>query len=141
MIKKNAIVVLTIAVLSGAALLGVGCGGGGDDGPEHAVKWVIDRSGNRPTNAKQVRVLATLKSCGLEPPRLERPIIEYEDNRAYIELRQAPEDVEDQKGCLLSLYTGVKMVTLERNLYKLILFDASTDPPEQRWPRKRRPGE
>jgi len=33
-----------------------------------------------------------------------------------------------------------KTVTFERNLDELVLFDASADPPEQRWPRKADPG-
>jgi len=123
-----------ILLLVIAVLLGVGCGGGGEDGSERAVKWVVDRSGDRPVNPKQVKVLATIRSCGLEPPRLEQPIIEYEGDRAYIELRKAPEELEDAKGCFLSLYGAEKTITLKRDLGELVLYDMSADPPEQRWP-------
>ena len=65
---------------------------------------------------------------------LEQPIIEYDDDRVYIELRHTPED--DKSICLGTLLTLHKTITLERALDELVLFDASTDPPEQRWPRQ-----
>jgi hypothetical protein len=121
-----------VAVLLALALQGVGCGGG-DDGAERAVEWQVDR----PVGPDQIRLAAKVETCAAEDqPLLEEPLIEYSGNDAYIELRTTPEELpEDQTGCFLSLIMIFKAVTLERDLDELTLFDASTDPPEQRWPR------
>lgn len=133
---KSALVVLTITVLA-AALLGVGCGSGGDDGSERAVDWKVERR----LGPKEVRLSAVLdEACSPAPPLLEPPIIEYMGKRVEIELRRTPELYEDRKGCFLNLIVAHKKITLKRDLDELVLFDSSTDPPEQRWPRKRRPG-
>lgn len=125
--------VLVIAAVSGAALLGVlgvGCGSGAS-GPGSAVEWSVDR----PVGQKWVRLAATVEWCSFEVPRIEDPIIEYMGKRVYIELRVAPEKREEgQNGCLLSLLGIHKTITLGRDLDELVLYDASTDPPEKRWP-------
>lgn len=129
---KKAIGVLVIAVLSGSVLLAAGCGGG-EDGSERAVKWHVERA----INPKSARLTAVVEVC-IAPVRLERPIIEYSGDRAYVELRHTPEKLEgEHDGCFLSLAVLRKTVTFERDLDELTLFDASTDPPEQRWPRRR----
>ncbi|HYP56167.1 MAG TPA: hypothetical protein VEQ41_07705 [Solirubrobacterales bacterium] len=125
-----------IAALLAAALFGGGCGGG-DDRSERAVEWAAERA----IGPKSVRLVATVEIC-VNPVQLEQPIIEYEDDRAYIEVRHTPEEGEgEHSGCFLSLWTLRKTVTLKRDLDELVLFDASTDPPEQRWPRELLPGE
>lgn len=127
---RNAIGALAIVALSCATLLGVGCGSG-DDGSERAVEWAIDP----PAGPNWVRILAPIEICSPEMPLVEEPIIEYEDNRVYIELRHTP---EYGKGiCFLNLPLAHKKITFERDLDQLVLFDASTDPPEQRWPPQR----
>ena len=129
---RSAVCALAIAALLGATLFAVGCGGG-DDGSEGAVEWGIDP----PVGRKWIRLTAPVESCSSELPRLERPIVEYSGNRVYIELRHTPEEKkEGQNGCLLSLLILHKTVTFKRDLDELVLFDASTDPPEQRWPRR-----
>lgn len=128
---KGAMGVLVIAALLSAAPFAIGCGGG-DDGSERAVKWTVERA----INPKSVRLTAVVKVC-IAPVRLERPIIEYSGDRAYVELRHTPEKSEgEHDGCLLSLAVLHRTATFERNLDELVLFDASTDPPEQRWPRR-----
>ena len=124
--------VLAIIALMGATLLGVGCGGGDDNGSERAVKWGVDP----PVGPNWARIRAVVEVCGFDPPLLEEPIIEYTGrNRVEIELRQAPEEREEgQNGCLLELLVAFKKITFERDLDELVLFDSSTDPPEQRWP-------
>jgi hypothetical protein len=119
----------------GATLLTAGCGGGGGDGAERAVEWSVDR----PVGLRWVRLAATTEWCwSPEAPLLEEPIVEYSGNRVYIELRRTPEESEgEHKGCLLQLLVAFKKITLERDLDELVLYDASTDPPEQRWPRQR----
>jgi hypothetical protein len=117
--------------IAGAVLLGVGCGGGDDNGSERAVGWGVDRQ----LGPKSLRLGATVEIC-VNPVQLEQPIIEYEDDRVYIELRHTPEEGEGEYGsCPL---TGPlllhKTITLERDLDELVLFDSSTDPPEKRWP-------
>lgn len=131
---RKAIGVLVIAALVAATLLGVGCGSSGDDGSERAVKWGVDR----PVDPKRVRLVASIKVCWrLDLPLLEEPIVEYKGNRVYIELRQTPDELEgERKGCLLRLLGAYKTITLERDLDELVLFDASADPPERRWPRQ-----
>lgn len=124
--------VLVIATLLSAALFVVGCGSG-DDGSERAVKWYVDRV----VSPKSARLTAVVEVC-VAPVRLERPIIDYSGDRVYLELRHAPEAGEgEHNGCFLSLSVLHKTVTFQRDLDELILFDASTDPPEQRWPRRR----
>lgn len=128
---RKAIDALAIAVLVGAILLGVGCGGGDDSGSERAVKWWVEP----PVGPSWVRARAVIEGCSPDPPLLEEPIIEYKGNQVYIELRQSP---EDGKGiCFLNLPIASKKITFERDLDELVIFDASTDPPEQRWPTER----
>ena len=128
---REAIGVLTIAVLSGATLFGVGCGGG-DEGSERAVEWGVDR----PVGPNWVRLSAVIEVCNFDRPLLEDPIIEYTGgNRVEIELRQTPEELEEgQNGCLLRLLIAFKKITFNRDLDELVLYDSSTDPPERRWP-------
>lgn len=126
---RNAIGVLAIAALAGATLLGVGCGGGDDSGSDRAVQWGIDL----PVGPNWVRIRAVIEVCSPDLPLLEEPIIEYKGNRVYIELRHT---TEDENGiCFLNLPVAFKKITFERDLDELVLFDASTDPPERRWPR------
>lgn len=119
---------LAIAGLLAAAPLGAGCGD--DDGSERAVEWSIDHV----IGPKSIRLVATVEVC-VKPVQLEQPIVEYAGPRVYIELRHTPEEGEGEYGgCLLSLLTLHKTIILERDLDELVLFDASTAPPEQRWP-------
>jgi hypothetical protein len=120
-----------IAALSSALMFAAGCGGSGD-GSERAVEWYVERA----VSPKSVRLVAHVEIC-LKPVRLERPIIEYSDDRVYLELRHAPEELEGKRnGCLLLLWPLRRTVAFKRDLDELVLFDASTDPPEQRWPRQ-----
>jgi hypothetical protein len=133
---RVAIGVLAIVALAGAILIG-GWLGGNDDGPVRPVEWHVDRQ----LGPKEARLLAPIEYCISEETRFEEPIVDYEGDRAYVELRLAPEDA-DPSGCFLNLPILNTKLTLERNLDELTLFDSSTDPPEQRWPRERpRPGE
>jgi hypothetical protein len=124
---RKTIGALVIAVLVGLALLGVGCG---DDGSERAVEWGLAP----PVGPNWVRLSAPIEGCNRSLPLLDEPIIESEGNRVYIELRHTPDD--DKGGCALNLPIAFKKITFERSLDELVLFDASTDPPEQRWPTK-----
>lgn len=127
---KKTIGVLAIVALLSMALLGVGCGDGGD-GSKRAVKWTVER----PVGPRSIRLVATVKVC-VKAVRLERPIIEYSGDRVYLELRHTPEEFEgEHNGCLLSLLTLHRTVTFKRNPSELVLFDKSTNPPEKRWPR------
>lgn len=129
---RNAIGVLAAAVLAGAALLAAGCDSS-DDGSQRAVDWSVDPPVD--PNSNWVRLAATVEVCSVYAPLLEEPIIEYSDNRVYIELRQTPEEKEEgRKGCALGLLGAFKKITFERDLDELVLYDASTDPPEKRWP-------
>lgn len=124
---------LAIAALLSVTMLGAGCGSG-DDGSERAVEWRVER----PVGPKWARLSAVIEYCSADPPRLDRPIIEYTGDRVYIELRRTPEELEEgQNGCVLSLLVLYETITFKRDLDELVLFDASTDPPEQRWPRQR----
>ncbi len=122
---------LLVVMLLSAILLGVGCGAGDDSGSERAVKWGLAP----PVGPNWIRISAVIEACIHDQPLLEEPIIEYEDDRVYIELRHTPED--DKGICFLGLLTLHKTITLERNLDELVIFDSSTDPPEQRWPTER----
>lgn len=131
-LAKKTMGVLAIAALLSVPLFAAGCGGG-DDGSERAVEWTAERA----VGPRSLRLAAVVEVC-LEPVRLERPIIEYAGDRVYLELRHTPEESEgEQDGCFLSLAVLHTTVTLERDLDELVLFDASTDPPTQRWPRRR----
>jgi hypothetical protein len=127
---RKAIGVLAIALLAGASLLGVGCGGSDDDGSERAVEWAAERA----VGPKSIRLAATVEVC-FSPVRLEPPIVEYSGHRVYLELRHTPEESEgEHDGCLLSLTILHRTVTFNRDLDELVLYDSSTDPPERRWP-------
>jgi hypothetical protein len=130
---RKVIGALTIAALLSTTVFAIGCSGG-DEGSERAIQWGVDRT----VGSKSVRLAAPVEYCSAEPPRLERPIIEYSGDRVYIELRRTPEELEEgQNGCLLSLLVLYETITFKRDLDELVLLDASTDPPEQRWPRRR----
>ncbi|HYJ22630.1 MAG TPA: hypothetical protein VEW07_11490 [Solirubrobacterales bacterium] len=123
---------MAIAMLIGMTLSAVGCGSG-DSGSEHAVEWSVDPPADPKSN--QVRLAATVEVCSVYAPLLEEPIIEYSGDRVYIELRQVPEELaEDTNGCVLGLLVAHEKITLERDLDELVLYDASTDPPQKRWP-------
>ena len=123
--------ILALVALAGAIAIG-GWLGGDDDVPARPVEWYVERQ----LGPKEARLLAPIEYCVTEETRFEEPIVDYEGDRAYIELRLAPED-EDPSGCFLNLPIFHTKLTLERNLDELTLFDSSTDPPEQRWPRRR----
>ena len=122
---------LLIVALLGATLLGVGCGGGDEDGSERAVEWGLAP----PVGPNWIRISAVIEACIYDQPLLEAPIVEYQGDRVYIELRHTPED--DVRGCFLNLPQVFKKFTFERDLDELVIFDSSTDPPEQRWPPER----
>lgn len=132
---RNVMGTLATVLLAGTALLGTGCGEGEDSGSERAVEWAVDP----PVGPNWVRIDAPIEACIYGQPLAEAPIIEYQEDRVYIELRHTPED--DVGGCALNLPIASKKITFERDLDELTLFDASTDPPEQRWPRELLPGE
>jgi hypothetical protein len=119
---------LLVVMLLSTTLLGVGCGGSDENGSERAVEWGLDL----PVGPNWIRVSAAIEGCDRDPPLLEEPVIEYKANRVYIELRRTPEEGKDL--CFLNLVRGFKKITFERDLDELVLFDSSTDPPEQRWP-------
>ncbi len=109
---------------------------------EDASVWPVEWKVERQIDAKSARLSAPIEYCIRKPPRFEDPIVEYEGDRAYIEMRLVPEpEPEGPSGCFLNLTVLHPTITLERNLDELTLFDSSTDPPEQRWPRKPWPGE
>jgi hypothetical protein len=127
-VRKATGALATVALLA-ATLFGAGCGGG-DDVSKRAVEWGVDP----PVGPNWARINAAIEGCNPDLPLLEKPIIEYKGNRVYVELRRTP---EDGKGiCVLNLPNASKKITFERDLDELVLFDASTDPPEKRWPRK-----
>jgi hypothetical protein len=128
--------VLVIVALAGAFVIG-GWLGSDENGPVRPVEWYVERQ----LGPKEARLLAPIEYCVTEETRFEEPIVDYEGDRAYVELRLAPED-EDPSGCFLNLPIFHTKLILERNLDELTLFDSSTDPPERRWPRDRPwPGE
>ena len=128
---RKAIGALAIAVLVGATLLGTGCGGSDDNGSERAVEWGLAP----PVGPNWIRISAAIEACIYDQPFLEAPIVEYQGDRVYIELRHTPED--DVRGCALNLPQGFRKITFERDLDELVIFDSSTDPPEKRWPPER----
>lgn len=129
---KKAIGVLVIAVLLSGILFAVGCGDG-DDGSKLAVEWHVERV----VSQRSARLVAAVEIC-LAPVRLESPIIEYSGDRVDLELRRTREKGEEEHdGCLPTVSVLHKTVTFKRDLDELVLFDASTDPPERRWPRQR----
>jgi hypothetical protein len=132
---RVAIGVLVIVALAGAIL--VWRGSGSDDGGSvRPVEWKVERQ----IGPRSARLSAPIEYCIREEPRFEEPIVEYEGDRAYIELRLVPEEEpKDPSGCFLNLPIAHPTITLERNLDELTLFDSSTDPPQRRWPRERPP--
>jgi hypothetical protein len=103
-------------MLLSTALLGAGCGGGDDSGSERAVEWGLAP----PVGPNWIRVSAAIEACIYDQPLLEAPIIEYEDDRVYIELGHTPED--DLGGCFLNLLVASKKITFVRNLDELVLL-------------------
>jgi hypothetical protein len=133
---RVAIGVLALVALAGAILIWHGLKSD-DDGPVRPVEWKVERQ----IGPKSARLSAPIEYCVTKETRFEEPIVDYEGDNAYVELRLAPED-EEPRGCFLNLPIFHTKLTLERNLDELTLFDSSTDPPERRWPRDRPwPGE
>jgi hypothetical protein len=117
------------AILLGLILSAVGCGGGGDRSAR-AVKWEVSRQ----LGPRQVRLVATVGSCGGQLPTIEPPVIEYSGNKVFIELLLAPEEESGDGDCLLELLGVPKVVRLKHDLDELVLLDSSARPPEPRWP-------
>ena len=118
--------VLLVGLFSSA----LGCGGGGDHATS-AVPWHVSRV----LGPRQVRLVASVEACHLHPtPAIQRPVIEYSGKKVFIELRVASQEHSEDEGCLLLKLGVYRTVTLKRNLDDLLLFDASTDPPERRRP-------
>lgn len=122
--------IATGAVLCAFSSLAFGCGGEGDRSAE-AVEWGVFR----PTSPRQVDLVVTVDQCDGDPkPTIQRPVIEYSGKRVFIELLLEPQKESDDGGCLPVLLGVHKKIVLKQDLDELVLFDASTDPPEQRWP-------
>jgi len=127
---RVAIGIVAILAIAGAILIWQGFGS--DDEPVWPVEWKVERQ----LGPKSARLSAPIEYCIREEPRFEEPIVEYEGDRAYIEMRLVPEKEPDgPSGCFLNLPILHPTITLERNLDELTLFDSSTDPPQRRWPR------
>jgi hypothetical protein len=77
-----------ITVLSGATLFGIGCGGSDKNGSERAVEWALAP----PVGPNWIRISAVIEACIYGQPLVEAPIVEYQEDRVYIELRHTPED-------------------------------------------------
>lgn len=122
--------IITVAIVFACASLAFGCGGGGDRSAQ-AVEWEVFR----PTSPREVDLVVTVDHCDGDPkPTIQRPMIEYSGKRVFIELFLEPLGESDDKGCLPVLLGVHKTIVLKRDLDGLVLFDSSTDPPEQRWP-------
>lgn len=122
--------VIASAILLLAVLLVFGCGGG-DGQSAQVVEWGVAR----PLGPRQIKLVTSVNHCGGEPaPVIEQPVIKYSGRKVFIELHIVPEEKVDDGGCLLELLGVSKTVTLKRDLDELTLFDASTNPPERRWP-------
>jgi len=120
------------AIVFACALLVLGCGGE-DDRSAQAIEWEVFR----PTSSRQVDLVAAVNYCDGDPkPTLQRPVIEYSGKRVFIELLLEPQGDSDDGGCLPMLLGVHKTIVLKQDLDELVLFDSSTDPPKQRWPRK-----
>ncbi len=114
------------------ATLTSGCGFGDDDGGE---QWsVANVIGDR-----TVRIISVVGHCAGRPePKLRVEQIEYRGNGAYIlaQLDKTVKPGDENKLCSgLELFV-YKKVRLKRDIDQLVLYDASLDPPEQRWPIK-----
>ena len=119
------------AVALFALLLSCGCGSGSSQSAE-AVEWKVARQ----LTSRKVKLVASVKYCGGERyPALKPSSIRYNNNKVLIKMVLSPQpEADSEGGCLLQLLGITKTITLKRNLENLVLFDASTDPPERRWP-------
>lgn len=105
--------------------------------PPRPVEWHVERQ----LGPKEARLRAPIEYCISEETRFEEPIVDYEDDRAYVELRLAPEEDEDPSGCFLNLPIPPRSSPWSETSTSSPFFDSSTNPPEQRWTRERpRPG-
>lgn len=76
---------LAIAAVAGGFLLWHGSRG--DAGRVWPVAWKVERQ----LDSKRVRLSMPIEYCIRKAPQFEEPIIEYEDDRASIEMRLVPE--------------------------------------------------
>jgi hypothetical protein len=117
------------------ALAGGGCGGQASElDHERPIEWAVWAV----TGKREVRIVGQDGYCvGRPKPKITDLVTRYQGKRVYITaiLRDPPgssggEGV-DCLGVGLAIY---KTVTLNRNVDNSVLYDASVDPPEQRWP-------
>lgn len=125
---------LCLAVLLGLAIL-TGCGS--EDASSRDPE-VIDWRVADIVDADTVRIVGEVGHCVGQPePTIGTPEIAYDGRRVYITATvDASSDAalgEDEvcAGVELVVY---RRLDLRRDLSELKLFDAGSDPPEQRWP-------
>jgi hypothetical protein len=108
-------------------LVAAGCGGRDDEG---ALRWSVFKQ----LGPHKAILAGEVGYCVGEPkPRVEKVVRSYSGRRVLLTLflgRRQPKP-QDCRGVGLAVF---KTVSFRRNLAQLELLDASTDPPERRWP-------
>lgn len=122
-----------IAVVAVVASTGCGVFATGSD-EEQAIEWSIWAV----TGKREVRIVGQEGYCeGRPKPRITDVITQYEGERVYMTamLREPPESSAEKDELCLGVELAIyKTVKLDRPVKDSVLYDASLDPPEQRWP-------
>jgi len=83
---------------------------------------------------RKARLASEVDYCVGEPkPYIARVERRHSDNQVFLTLilDEQPLEPEECRGMILAVY---KNVIFQQDLAQLELYDASTDPPERKWP-------
>lgn len=119
-------VVLSLA----SAVVLMGCGSG--DRADRSIEWGVFKQIGRRT----VKLVAEVDYCiGAPMPKISRATTVYSGHRVLVELfLAAPPDAYKTASCRGVVRAVYKSIKLKSDLAAVELFDASTNPPERRWP-------
>lgn len=132
-LRMACVLALAPAVLSVAA-----CGSSSPDDGRTAGLRPMSWGAVEMTGPREMKIGGEADYCWGDPkkPKVERARTRYRGEAAYITAEATPPSEESVDGDKCS-YVGLpvfKVVTLRRNLRGIVLYDASTTPPEVRWP-------
>lgn len=124
--------VVVVCFVVSAVLGGCGTSNAVEDGGS-SLPWHV-QSVDGP---RRITISGSVPYCaGLPKPTISEVVTRYDGERVFIDVRvDVPDALPDHTGlCRGSRLILTEMVSLTQGVERSVLFDASEDPPAQRWP-------
>jgi hypothetical protein len=130
LLARAAAIIWSVSLCLAIVVVFSGCGS--DNSAEPSVEWGVFKQ----VGPQAVKLVGEVDYClGAPVPKISRATIDYSGHRVGIELFLAkPRDAYTLAACRGVVQAVYKTIKLKRSLAAVELFDASTDPPERRWP-------